>query len=234
MKQFQYFGILIALLLMGSCNQDDDQGTGTGDAFIVAKQSGGNTVYGISIYAYTLSSFSSVTVAVPADEGKTYTLKSNEGFKTNFYYETPTGEYTTTRPPAAVYNFTATFVNGVKQEFQDNLTEAVLALPVIQKSEYNEVFHQLETNWALLNGAHSYAIHLLEGTEIVFRTPEITNNTQGAYLIKTDGGGWKTGFTPESGKTYTMRLFAHMYEPQGGSFNIQAISMADKSVVWGN
>jgi hypothetical protein len=234
MKQFQYFSILIALLFLGSCNKDDEQGTGTGDVIIVAKQSGENTVYGISIYAYTLSSFSNVIVTVPAEEGKTYTLKSNEGFKTNFYYETPESEYTTTPPAATTYQFSATFENGVKQAFEDILTNAVLAPPVILKSEYNEVFHQLETNWELLNGAHSYAINILEGTEIVFRTPEITNNTQGAYLIKTDGGGWKTGFTPESGKTYTMRLFAHMYEPQGGSFNIQAISMADKSVVWGN
>lgn len=234
MKQLRIFSILMALLIMASCNKSEDQATGVGDALIVAKQSGGNTVYGLSIYAYTYSSFASITAVGSADPGKTYTLKSNQGFKTSFSYETPDSEYTTTKPAAATYNFAATFENGVNQTFQNVLTDKVLPVPTFEKCEYNDVEHQLEMNWPLISGATSYAVNILNGSKIVFASVELRNITKGAFAKTTSGGGWDVGFTPKAGETYTVRLFAYMYEPGGGAYTIQSVSMADKSVVWGN
>ena len=56
MKQLRILAMLLALIFVTSCNKDD-QATGTGDAFIIVKKSGDNTVYGISLYAYTFSTF---------------------------------------------------------------------------------------------------------------------------------------------------------------------------------
>lgn len=233
MKQFRIFGLLVAVLLMGSCDKGEDEATGTGDAIIVAKQSGGSIVYGLSLYAYTYSAFSAVNAVSPGD-GETYTLQSNEGFKTSFSYETPENAFTSSPPAAGTYQFSASFENGVNKEFQNTLTDVVLPIPVIEKCAYSDEFHQLELEWALLNGASSYAVNILEGTQIVFRSLELKNVSQGAFLVQTTGGGWDVGFIPESGKAYTVRLFAYMYEPNGGAFNIQAISIADRTVVWGN
>lgn len=234
MKQLRIFGILMAVIFIASCDKGEDQASGAGDAIIVAKQSGGSTVYGISLYAYTLSAFSSVTAVSGANPGTNYTLKSNKGFKTSFFYETPANDFSAIPPAATTYNFSAMFENGVSQQFQNVLSEAVLPIPVFEKCAYSDESHQLEVEWTLLNGANSYAVNIFDGSKIVFASLEVENITKGAFFIKTTGGGWETGFTPESGKTYTVRLFAYLYEPGGGTFNIQAISIADRAVVWGN
>lgn len=223
----------MAVILMTACNKSNDQATGIGDVLIVAKQSGPNIVYGISIYAYTLSSFASVNVVSSADPGKTYTLKSNQGFKTSFYYEMPESEYTITKPVASTYSFSATFENGVAQTFQNILSDKVLPIPTIEKCEYNVTDHLLEVKWTLMNDASSYAINILDGSKIVFGSTEL-KNTVGNYSISTSGGGWAIGFTPENGKTYAVRLFAYLYEPGGGAYNIQSTSITEKTVVWGN
>ena len=56
-----------------------------------------------------------------------------------------------------------------------------------------------------------------------------------SYSVKaTDtGGGWAVGFTPVSGKTYTVRVYAYLYEPKGNTYNMQAVSMAEKQITWG-
>lgn len=234
MKQLRILGLLLAVLLMAGCNKKEDKVSGTGDVLVVSKQVGSTTVYGISIFAYTLSSFSSVMAVSSADPSKTYTLISNGGFKTSFYYETPESEFSTTKPVASTFNFSATFENGVKQEFQNILTDAILPIPSFEKCEYNATTHQLEMNWTSIPDANSYALNILEGPKIVFHSLELANGAKPSYALRAGGGGWESGFTPESGKTYTVRLFAYMYEPGGGTLNIQSISIADKTVVWGN
>jgi hypothetical protein len=232
MKQLRILAIVMTVILMTSCNKKDEQATGVGDVLIVSKLSGTNVVYGISIYAYTFSSFESVKAVSSADAGKSYTLKANQGYKTNFYYETPESEFTTTKPIASTYNFTATFSNGVTQTFQNVLTDEALPIPTFEKCEYSAANYQLELKWTLIENASSYSINIFDDSKLVFGSPELAN-TQNLYAISAAGGGWAAGFTPEFGKTYTVRLFAYLYEPKGGAYNIQATSMADKTAVWG-
>jgi hypothetical protein len=230
MKQLRILAILLAVLMVSSCIKEEE-GTGTGDALIVLKKSGATTVYGLSLYAYTFSTFTSVSAVSSANPEKTYTLKSN---LSNFSYETPENEFSSVKPAAGTFTFSATFENGKQQDFQNTLLDAVLPVPTFDKCEYNEQFHQLEINWPLLTGATGYAINILENNQVVFASNELRNASSGAYAISATGGGWKAGFTPVAGKNYTVRLFAFMYEPNGGSYNIQCVAMADKSAVWGN
>ena len=234
MKQLRIFGILMIALLMGSCEEGDDQGTGVGDVMIVAKQSGTTTRYGIGIYAYTFSSFSSVTAVASADPGKTYTLQSNKGFKTSFSYETPENDFTATKPAASTYDFSAKFENGVQQEFDDVLTDKALLPAIIDTAEYNTTKRWLRVSWSLVPDAHSYAINIFDGPTLIFGSQEL-DNTAKAYSISTNGNGWTSELRPVSGKTYTVKLFAFLYESvPKASYNVQAISIAEKTVVWGN
>ncbi|MDO9615969.1 MAG: hypothetical protein Q7J86_15785 [Bacteroidota bacterium] len=233
MNQFKILAVVLFSLLITSCNKNDEQVTGVGDVMIVAKQSGANTAYGLSFYAYTLSSFESVSVVSVAEPGKTYTLKANQGYKTNFYFETPETQFTTTKPAAATFDFSATFTNGVKQDFQDVLTDKVLPIPTLDKCEYDAAKHQLDMSWTLIADASSYSINILYGDEMVFGSTELKGNIKNS-TISAAGNGWAVGFTPEAGKTYTVRLYAYMFEPGGDAYNIQAISFVEKEVVWGN
>lgn len=233
MKQLNIFAILMTAILMTACNNNDDQATGVGDVIIVAKQSGSDTVYGLSFYAYSLSPFSSVSAVNTSDPGKKYTLKSIQNYKSSFYFETPESEFTITKPAADTCTFSAIFENGVKQSFQNILTDKVLPIPIIEKCEYNTTEHHLDVTWTLIDEASSYAINIFDGSRLVFRSPELPKTFK-FFNISATGGGWDVGFTPESGKTYKVRLFAYLYEPGGGVYNIQATSIAESNVVWGN
>lgn len=233
MKQLQSFFLIFFIFAFAACIKDEDTATGVGDALIVTKKSGNNTVYGISLYAYTFSSFKTVKAVSTADATKTYTLAANQGYKTNFYYETPDAAFATTKPAAATFNFSATFENGATHEFQDVLSDKVLGLPVIEKCTYNKTTGMLDVAWTALTNADSYAINILDGTTLVFGSPELASTVK-AYSISVNGGGWASGFTPVSGKTYTLKLYAFLYESGGNSYNVQSTSVSETPALWGD
>lgn len=234
MRQIKFFVIvLLASLVAVSCNKDEDQATGVGDAIIVAKKSGNATVYGLSLYAYTFSAFKTVKAVNSADPGKTYNLASNQGYKTNFYFETANADFKATKPGAGTVTFSAVFENGVTQDFQDVLSDKALGIPVIEKCQFNTTKGMLDVNWTALTDADSYAINILDGDKTVFGSVEVANTVK-SYSVSANGGGWASGFTPESGKTYTVKLFAFLYESGGNSYNVQATSVAEATALWGS
>jgi len=234
MKRLRIFGILLTVILLASCNKNEDKASGTGDVMIISKQAGTTTVYGLSMYAYTFSAFASVKAVSLSDTTKIYTLKDDQGIKTTFYYDTPESEFTISKPVASTFNFSAVFENGVKQEFQNTLTEDVLPIPTFEKCEYNVITHQLDINWTTISTANKYAINIYDGSKLVFKSLLLDNNLLPKFVIGADGGGWDTNSTPVSGKTYKVRLLAYLFEPGKGTLNIQSISIAEKTVVWGN
>jgi len=232
MKQLKIFLLVVSAFYLVSCNKEESEPTGVGDAIIVTKKVGANTVYGLSFYAYTFSSFKTVNVKNVAAPEKTISLKSNQNYKTNFYFETPDADFTTTKPVAATYNFSAVFENGSLNEFQDVLTDKALGVPVIEKSEFNTTKGMLDVSWAALTDADSYAINILDGSTVVFGSVELAKTVK-AYSISANGGGWLNGFTPVAGKTYKVKLLAFLYEPLGSSYNVQATSETESTVIWG-
>jgi hypothetical protein len=232
MKLLNFFVLVSIALLIASCNKNQDEGSGTGDAIIVVKKSGTNTVYGISLYAYSFIAFQSVKATSSADATKTYTLKENQGYKTNFAYEVPDAEFTTTKPVASTINFSAVFENGVTDEFTDELTASVLSVPVLNDPTYDATTTELTATWASVTDADSYAINIMDGSTMVFGSLELANTIK-SYTLSSTSSGWVTGVTPVVGKTYTVRLNAYLYEPSGNTYNMQAVSIAEKSIVWG-
>lgn len=232
MKPINLFVLLLAALFLGSCSKSNDAASGTGDAIIIVKKSGTNVVYGYSLYAYTFGAFKSVTATSALQTGKTYTLKMNQGFETNFYFETPDAEFTTVKPVATTFNFNAEFDNGSTDEFQDEVSDKVLTVPVIEKAEYATAKSEMTIAWASVASADSYGVNIFDGSKLVFGSPELVNSLK-TFSVTASSSGWITGFTPVAGKTYTIRLNAYLYEPNGDSYNLQAVSFADKSVAWG-
>jgi hypothetical protein len=234
MKPLKFLFLILIAFSVTSCNKNQEDATGVGDAIIISKKSGADVVYGYSLYAYTFSSFQSVKAELVnstiADAG--YTLKSNQGYKTNFYYETPIAEFTTARPKASTFRFSAVFENGATDEFLDEVSEKVLALPVIDKTVYNSTDQELEVSWTSVVDANSYAINIFDGTNLVYSSPELANTVK-SFPVNS-ASGWTSGITPVIGKTYKIRLLALLYEPNGDAYNIQAVSMTEKDIIWGN
>jgi len=232
MKQLKIILILFFAFYLVSCNKEETQPTGVGDALIVTKKIGANTVYGLSFYAYTFSSFQTVNTVNKAAPEKTFALKSNQNYKTNFYYETPDAEFTATKPAAATFTFSAVFENGATHEFEDVLTDKALDVPAIDKCEFNSTKGMLEVSWATVPDADSYAVNILDGTTVVFGSVELANTVK-SYSISANGGGWLNGFTPVGGKSYQVKVLAFLYEPLGSSYNVQATSVSEKAATWG-
>ena len=232
MRQLKFILLVMITTVLVSCNKSQNEGSGTGDAIIVAKKSGTNTVCAVSLYAYSFSPFQSVKVTSSADATKNYNLKANQGYKTNFAYEAPDAEFTTTKPVASTFNFSAVFENGVTDVFQDDLTDKVLAVPTIEKSVYDATTTELTTTWLSVTDADSYAINILDGSTLVFGSLELANTIK-TFTLSSTSSGWITGITPVVGKTYTLRLNAYLYEPKGNTYNMQAVSMAEKQITWG-
>jgi len=232
MKHINYFIVTAILITLSSCLNVEDEIKCIGDAMIVSKLDGNKVVYGLSLYAYTNSTFQSVQVLSSADAGKSYSLKADQGLKTNFIYDMPESEYTVTKMAASTYTFTALLNNGTTKVFTDNLADKVVPIPTIEKCTYNTQMQQIEIAWPVIEGASSYAINVFDGLNPVFWSNGLANTSK-SFSVVFGSNGWANGFSPEIGKTYTVRLFAYLFEDQGNSNNIQAIAFADKTVVWG-
>lgn len=232
MKRLNLFLLVIVVVFMTSCLKTDDQASGTGDAVVVTKKIGNNTVYGISLYAYTFSAFKSVTVVSSSDASKTYTLSANQGYKSSFYYETPEAEFSPQPPSASTYNFSAVFDNGSTASFQDVLSDKVLPVPTIEKMEYDAVKNSLKITWTKITNADSYAVNILDGQTIVFGSAELSPSLT-SYTISATGSGWASSSPPVNGKNYTVKLFAFQYESGVNAYDVQATAFTLVPMTWG-
>lgn len=232
MKQLRILGFFLALLVMASCNKSDDEATGTGDVMIVSKRSGANVLYGLSINAYTLSSFSTVSVVGSADPARVYNLKANQGYKTSFLYETPANEMTTSKPAVSTYTFSATFENGVTQQFDDVLLDEALLPSTIDTLKYDAVKKLFRITWSAVTGADSYIVEIMDGATQVLKTRELENTVK-AITVNPQPQSAEAGFKPVNGKTYYIRVYAYLYESAISVYNFQALSIVERSIVWG-
>lgn len=231
MKQLRIFGLLVVVLLMGSCDKGEDEATGTGDVMIMSKRSGTGIVYGLSINAYTLSAFSSVTAVGSDDPGKLYTLQANQGHKTSFMYETPANEMTASKPAVSTFSFSANFENGVSQQFEDVLSSEALAPSTIDSLHHNVIKKQLRITWSAVTDADFYIVDIMDGATNIFGTPELANTVK-AINVNVQLPSADSGFKPVSGKTYTVRVWAYLFESQTDFYNLQALSVVERSIVW--
>lgn len=232
MKPVKIFVLALIAVFTFSCNANKDDGSGTGDAIVVCKKVGGNVVYGYSLYAYSFASFQSVEAANALDPGNVYRLKANQGYKTNFYYDTPDTEFTVEKPTPTTFHFSAVFENGVTDEFDDEVSDKVLLVPVIESTSYDSKNNETTVTWTTVSGANNYAVIIYEGTNPVFWSTELANTTK-SLVIGSSTSSWISGVTPVVGKTYTVKVNAYLYEPNGNSYNVQAVSTTEKTIIWG-
>jgi len=224
-------GIVLSLVIL-SCSDPVEENSGLGDALIVSQKSGNSVVYGISLYAYTLTSFKSVS-ATSIEPVKSYTLKMNHGHSSSFYYETPEVEFNAKKPDATVFKFQAVYGNGEGNEFQDQISDKVLAPAVIDTCMYIDSKHVLRLNWKPVPEAQSYAINILNDTTLVFGSPELSTKVNAVWINK-NSAGWASGFTPEAGKTYKVKVFSYLYESKISPYDMQCVSIGTANAVWGN
>lgn len=236
MKLLNLFLLLSVVVWATSCLDTADPAvSGAGDTYLVCKKVNGNTAYGLSLNAFTYGEFKKVTVqgVDAANVKKSYNLAAKQGYKTNFYWETPDSLFSTTPPTETVFTFTATFSDETKQVFQDVLTADILAVPAVSAAIYNDAKSELQITWAKVPNADTYAVALLDQeNKVIFSSSEQYASKSVSYTIGVSGNGWASSARPVAGKTYKLRVYAFKYEAEVNAYNLQALSFVDKDIVW--
>lgn len=235
MKNVKPIFLLFILLLAIACNdKNDDDSTVLGDALVVSKKSGNNTVYALTFYAYAYSSLKSVKVTGVVNP-ISVDLSTTGNYSSAYFVKEPTdNDFSTTKPSPDTFTFNAEFENGNKYVAQDILTADILEPVTIETCKYNVTNARAEFIWTALSNADSYSISIIdESGNQVFMSNTIANSYTKVYL-ESNTTGWKTG-DPIAGKTYTVRFFAYKFEDSNNpdSYNVQSTSYSQATLVWG-
>jgi hypothetical protein len=233
MKNFKVVLLALLVLVTLSCNEKDDS-TVVGDAIVVAKKSGNDTVYAMAYYAYAYTSLKSVTVHAMVNSFPATALAANGNYTTNFIKEPEDEDFTNTKPSADTFVFKAVFESGKTYETEDDISSDILGLPVIETCIFNADKSYAEISWTALTNADSYVITVYNASNsIVFRSGEFAN-TVTSTTISASTSGWETGF-PVSKGSYKVRIQAFKYEDSTNpnSYHIQSTSYSEASLVWG-
>lgn len=226
------FAVVASLAILTSCNKKEESVTVAGDVYVVTQRSGDDILYGLCIHAYSFYAFSNVTVNPVTEPGTTYHLQGYPGFKTDFYYDTPEAELSTEMPATGNYHFVANFENGKTDIDDDILSADFLVPPVIKECSFDATKNKAVIEWEKVTGADLYVIKLYDGDDLVFLSPALDPS-----LTKVDFGGtgtsWGQNYTPDAGTNFKMRFSAFKYEAGGDSYNVQASTFSDATLLWG-
>jgi hypothetical protein len=233
MKNFKLLIFILLAAFSSSCNKDDGDSTVVGDAIVISKKSGTNTVYAIAYYAYAYSTLKSVSVESALDSTMQVDLAANGIYTTNFLKEPTDKDFTTTKPIADTFIFNAVFESGNTYQTKDAITSDILAPINIEECTYNATKSYAELSWTALTNADSYVITVFNSSgTVVFRSAELANTITGVNLSASTSG-WTSGY-PVSGDTYTVRILAYKYEDSTNpnAYHIQSTSYSEASIVW--
>ena len=223
--------LLVSLLaLIVGCDNEDVIPVVKGDAFIIAKVDGQDTVFGLALHAMGNVALSSV--AAVDDDGNTFQLKSYGGYLYEFYFDSENADYSLELPVVGRYEFTAVTAKGETRVVQDELTDDII-YPADLTCEFDVTNSQISLGWEKMDDA-DYIVLILKDDEgeTVYISAALVGSSVG-YNIKATTATWANGRTPQDGSTYTAEVHAFMYESNGEAMNVQAKSIASGTVVWG-
>ncbi len=228
------FAMLVASASLVSCIEDSDELSANGDAFVVVQKVGQDTLMGLGLHAFSWVEFTSVTVAPPDNSALRYNLAAYQGYKQDFYWETPITEYDSDLPLAGDYLFSAVFTDGQTLAFSDKLAAGYLNPPLIKSCVYENGTGQVKVEWGSLANAQSYNVKLIDAEGIIrFVSPEYNSATTD-YAFSKNTQGWQSTEYPASGDVVTIEVAAYLKENGPSDANLQCISKAGKVITWGN
>ncbi len=216
-----------------SCGEEAFVADGKGDAFILSKIQGEGeqavTVYGVALHAFGTTSFSKVTATLPG--GMNADLSSYNGSAYNYYHETDKAAFTEALPAEGSYTFDFTFTSGETGTDTDILTSEVIEPAVITGCAYNAAESGVVVTWDRPDGVDFFVVYLEDSRGEMIYVSKALAGTKTSHVISADEQYWYG--TPDQGEIYTVIVGAFIYEPNKLDLNMQAKSMATKTVTWG-
>lgn len=226
---------LLFLVLAGvtSCDKNDSESAFEvkGDVMIIKRMIDDEVQYARSYYAYGNRSMSEASVTLP--EGGTLDLVPFDGAKRSYIKEPVVADFSTDQPEDGDFDFSV-INEDIEYNVTDELTFTDLPIDTITSATYNN--ETITVNWAKSTDADNYIVRLVDENLDPLFTGTLLNNTQGTFQISVGAGNW-TG-NPVTGHTYFVEVQSLSFDADATNndfyYNINEISVASKSIVWGN
>ncbi len=224
-------GFLAAAFLV-SCKGKNAEKTGFGDAVIVARSSGGKTMFGLNLHAFSTDKMTSVTAYAASLPADAYTLTPWENLSTEYLYETSSDLFTTTIPVTGEYRFRVNFAGGDTITYTDKLTTEVVLPPQIIRCSFRPAEKLLDLEWSQVDNASFYNMKLYDSEEkILFISPLfVTSRT--TYTFGENSQGWQVTQFPANKAPVTIEVSTYLLEPGANGALYQATGRTVTQVAW--
>jgi hypothetical protein len=227
--------IIISSINSFSCSdnmESCDLGFVYGDVFIKAIFVGDSIKYAPVFYAY--STYEMLHVSAYAEDKPTniFQLDTIEGQFT-FAYFPSTNEYKDSIPSLGDYLFNITFANGQSSQVTDDLSEDIIAPPVIDKIVFNESTNNLTVSWEKDSKVNNYKIMLVDSNNKTIFESSLLTTGQYSITIGQNDSGWLTSNRPEDADSLQIILQAYLFEPAASTLDIQCLATNNQTtIIW--
>lgn len=236
MKNMQKIGQLALLFLvltgMLSCNKDNntEDFEVIGDVMIVKRMIDDQTYFERSYYAYGNYPMKDVSVSLP--EGGNISLQATDETLRTYLKEPGIADFLSAPPITGNFDFSVTNED-IEHTVSDELVFNNLAFATITSADYDGGAVTVE--WTPADNAENYLVKIVDVNYVPIFTGFLLSNTVSKYQTSSSAGVWDK--TPETGTTYIVEVHAFEYDDeatiQNFVYNINEISIATKSIVWG-
>jgi len=228
------FALLVSVPFLTSCFDNDVDPTGYGDAYLMVKIVGQDTLYGLGLHAFSYSDFSAVTAAASSAPTNTYTLQAYMGYKQDFIWLTPENQYSEELPVTGDYTFNATFATGESLVLADKLYTDRVYPPALTTCQYSNTSHKVEVKWTKPANAAVYTIRMFDSDgDLLFVSPSYNSSTDN-YSFGKESQGWQTTTFPSEGTTCTVEVTAYRMKTPSAYSNVQCAAKSRQDITWGN
>lgn len=228
--------VLLAGLVLVSCNDDEVAFEVHTDVLVINKKVGDVVKKAPAYYAYGNKSLKSASVAFPGNSD-TIPLAVHPGSSFTFMKEPVAADFKDVPPAEGNYKFTVIAGSGEELEMTDAFDYTGLPLPQITKDTFSGSPASLLVEWAAVTGADGYFVKMLDTDEKLIFSGKIVTSTTLKYVVSgaAASGAWNE--TPETGEPYILQVNAVVYDADATSsnreYNVSEISIGEKQIVWG-
>lgn len=231
----RWLAIFTLPVLMAGCFGDNETPLEVSvDAWVVKKTEGEQPVYGVAFYAYGNKVMKSGTVTRQGGLGNFVHLGLNPGSIFTLYKEPADEDFNPVIPESANYLFSVTAESGESFEGSDQLNPKNIGIPVILKTELDDVQKILKVTWMKITAANGYVVKIANADGIVIYSSGAVDKEVTTLNINLLTGYWTAPM--EQGNTYTVEVDAFTYENTAteydAAFNLEEISMDTQTITW--
>lgn len=237
-KILNYKIVLIVLIVFAgftSCLKENKKEFDVySDVYTLKKLVENEIVYANVYYVYGNQNMKSAKVTTP--DGGTIQLQITAETVFSLSKEPTETDFSTNPPKVGNYQFEVTSADDATIQNNDLLEFDDLMIPVITKSNYEDISQTLEVTWIKVPGADGYVVKMLETDGDYVYLGYTLNGDATSYGITMNVGNWFD--TPGFGNTFKLQLHAFKYEAGAAEeeivYNLQEISIAEKNIIWGD